>query len=104
MERAGLWEDTVVLVSSDHWWRIDIWPKNQSWTEEERSVMSEATDYRVPFILKLKGRKGSVVYQPYFNTVLSQDLLLALLRGELAAPPDVTAWLDRHRSIGKSPY
>jgi hypothetical protein len=55
-------------------------------------------------LLKLKGQRAGVIYQPSFNTVLSQDLLLALLRGELSSPPDVTAWLDRHRSIGKSPY
>jgi hypothetical protein len=52
----------------------------------------------------LKKQRAGVIYQPSFNTVLSQDLLLALLRGELSAPPDVTAWLDRHRSIEKSPY
>jgi len=104
MERAGLWDDTVVLVSSDHWWRTEIWPKNQSWTKEEQSVMSKGADYHVPFMLKLKRQRASVIYQPSFNTVLSQDLLLALLRGELSAPPDVTAWLDRHRSIEKSPY
>jgi hypothetical protein len=104
MERAGLWDDTVVLVSSDHWWRTDIWPKNQSWTKEEQAVMSKGADYHVPFILKLKRQRDSVIYQPSFNTVLSQDLLLAALRGELSAPPDVTAWLDRHRSIEKSPY
>jgi hypothetical protein len=104
MERAGLWDDTVVLVSADHWWRTEIWPKNQSWTKEEQAVMSKGADYHVPFMLKLKKQRASVIYQPSFNTVLSQDLLLALLRGELSAPPDVTAWLDRHRSIEKSPY
>jgi hypothetical protein len=104
MERAGWWNDTVVLLSSDHWWRVDIWPKNQSWTEEEQAVKSNGADHRVPFILKLKRQKGNIIYQPSFNTVLSQDLLLALLRGELLEPPDVTAWLDRHRSIEKSPY
>jgi Sulfatase len=104
MERAGLWDDTVVLVSSDHWWRTEIWPKNQSWTKEEQAVMSKGANYHVPFMLKLKRQRASVIYQPSFNTVLSQDLLLALLRGELSAPPDVTAWLDRHRSIEKSPY
>jgi hypothetical protein len=61
-------------------------------------------DYRVPFILKLKRQRGNVIYNPSFNTVLSQDLLLALLRGELSAPPDMTAWLDLRRSIGKSSY
>jgi hypothetical protein len=39
-----------------------------------------------------------------FNTVLNQNLLLAPLHGELSAPPDVTAWLDRRRSIGKNSY
>jgi hypothetical protein len=104
MERAGLWDDTVVLVSSDHWWRTDIWTKNQSWTKEEQAVLSKGPDYHVPFMLKLKKQRAGVIYQPSFNTVLSQDLLLALMRGELSAPPDVTAWLDRHRSIEKSPY
>ncbi len=104
MERAGLWDDTITLVSADHWWRTDIWPKAQSWTEEEQAVVSGNVDQRVPFFLKLKGQKGSVIYRPSFNTVLSQDLLLALLSGELTTPSDVTAWLDRHRSIEKSPY
>jgi Sulfatase len=104
MERAEQWDNTVVLVSSDHWWRTDIWPKNQSWTEEEQAVMSESEDQRVPFILKLKRQRESVIYQPSFNTVLSQDLLLALLSGALSAPSDVTTWLDRNRSLGKSPY
>ncbi|HMB29959.1 MAG TPA: sulfatase-like hydrolase/transferase [Blastocatellia bacterium] len=104
MERAGLWDDTVVLVSSDHWWRTDIWTKNQSWTKEEQAVLSKGPDYHVPFMLKLKKQRASVIYRPSFNTVLSQDLLLALLRGELSAPADVTEWLDRHRSIEKSPY
>ena len=104
MERAGQWDDTVVLVSSDHWWKFDQWQRVQPLTEEERSVTSGGVDYRVPFILKLKRQRESVIYQPSFNTVLSQDLLLALLRDELHTPPDVTAWLDRTRSTVKNPY
>jgi arylsulfatase A-like enzyme len=104
VEQAGLWDDTVVLVSSDHWWRTDIWPKDQSWTEEEQAIVSNSADHRVPFILKLKRQKEKVIYNTSFNTVLSQDLLLAALRGELSAPEDVTAWLDQHRSMEKSPY
>jgi sulfatase-like protein len=104
MERAGSWDNTVVLLSADHWWRTEIWPKNQSWTEEEQAVKSDDSDHRVPFMLKLKGQRESLIYQPSFNTVLSQELILALLRGDLSAPPDVTAWLDRNRSIEKSPY
>jgi hypothetical protein len=104
MERAGWWDDTVVLVSSDHWWKFYQWQGIQPLTEEEKSATSEVIDYRVPFMLKLKRQRENVIYNPPFNTVLSQDLILALLRGELSTPSDVTAWLDRHRSIGKSPY
>jgi hypothetical protein len=104
MEEAGLWDDTVVLVSSDHWWRIGTWPQDHSWTEEEQAVISEGVDYRVPFMLKLKRERKGSIYHPSFNTILSQGLLLALLEGELSTPSDVKAWLDRHRSIGKSPY
>jgi phosphoglycerol transferase MdoB-like AlkP superfamily enzyme len=104
MERAGWWDNTVVLLSSDHWWRTEIWPRNQSWTEEEQTVKSDGSDRRVPFMLKLKGQREGLIYQPSFNTVLSQELVLTLLRGELPAPADVTAWLDRNRSIEKSPY
>jgi sulfatase-like protein len=104
MERAGVWDDAVVLVSSDHWWRIDIWPKDPSWTEEEQAVVSGGVDYRVPFLVKLKSQKKGTVYHPSFNTILSQYLILALLQGELSTSADVTSWLDRHRSIDKSPY
>jgi hypothetical protein len=104
MEQAGSWDNTFVLLSADHWWRTEIWPRNQSWTEEELAVKSKAADQHVPFMLKLKGQRDGVIYQPSFNTVLSQELILALLRGDLSAPADVTAWLDRTRSIEKSPY
>ncbi|HEU0185777.1 MAG TPA: sulfatase-like hydrolase/transferase [Blastocatellia bacterium] len=104
MELAGWWDNTVVLVSSDHGWRTEIWPKNYSLTEEEQVFKSDTVDYRVPFILKLKGQRESLIYQPSFNTILSQDLLLALLRGRLSTPGAVTAWLDHNRSMEKSPY
>jgi hypothetical protein len=104
MERAGYWDNTIVLLSSDHWWRTEIWPKDQSWTEEEQAVKSETADHRVPFMLKLKGQRESLIYHPSFNTVLSKELILALLRGDLSAPMEVRDWLDRNRSMEKSPY
>jgi hypothetical protein len=55
-------------------------------------------DHRVPFLLKLPGQKDGVVYDRPFNTVLSHDLLLAVLRGALRDPAAVAAWLDAHDS------
>ena len=56
-------------------------------------------DPEVPFILKLSGQEDGVRYEPSFNTVLTHDLVLALLRREVSSPASVVAWLDLHRSI-----
>jgi Sulfatase len=112
MEAAGLWDSTTVLVSSDHWWRArEVWapvagiPDNEPyWNPSDTALVPAETDYRVPFILKLAGQRQSLAYAPAFNTILSHDLVLGVLRGELTTPEAVASWLDRNRTIGQSPY
>jgi hypothetical protein len=45
-----------------------------------------------------------VVFDKEFNTVLTQELLLAILRGEVSDTEAAAAWLEKNRSIGRSPY
>ena len=105
MESAGLWDSTTVLISSDHWWRArEIWNPatgearwKQFWTKEDAMMWDEKGDHRIPFILKLAGQKEGVAYDPAFNTVISQELLLAILRGEVSRPEDAVGWIDKHR-------
>jgi hypothetical protein len=84
MELAGTWEQTTVLITADHSWA-------------ESTTFDGRRDYRVPFVLKLAGRRTPLVYAPAFNTILIHDLVLELLKGELSTPVDVVRWLDRHR-------
>lgn len=84
-------------------WRLGFWKNERFWTREEADVTGGRIDYRVPFILKLQNQKQGVTYEHGFNTVMTHDLLLAVLRGELSTGGDVTAWLDQHRTIEKSP-
>lgn len=58
----------------------------------------------MPFLLKMAGQRDAVPYTAPFNTVLSRDLLLGILRGEISDAHAAAEWLDRHRSIGESPY
>lgn len=86
MEAAGLWEETTLIVTSDHWWRTPV---------------DGQIDKRVPFILKLAGQKQGVTYDAAFNTVLTSQLIGAILSGELSTPDAVTRWLDQNRlSVG----
>lgn len=109
MIEAGVWENSTILISSDHGLQSDrVWKDHRFWspsfTKEDPLVWDRAEDERVPFILRLAGEKEGLTYDPPFNTVISQDLILALLSGELSGKEHVVAWLDRHRSIAQSPY
>jgi hypothetical protein len=109
MEQVGLWESTTVLISSDHRLRADrVWRQSVMWqepfTKVDPLVFNSTADERVPFIVKLAGEKKALAYEPVFNTVLSHDLILKVLSGELSSAGDVADWLNKNRSIGQSPY
>jgi Sulfatase len=105
LEDRGTWDDTVVLVTSDHWWRDSLWKKHKTWTAEDEEASKGELDRRVPFILKMPGSgdKGNEFLAP-FNTVLTHDLILSILRGEVSDTKGAAEWLEHHRSIGRSPY
>jgi hypothetical protein len=81
MERAGLWDQSTVIVTSDHALR---------WY----AMMDESVDPRVPFLVKLAGQRQGIVYHEPLHSLIAHDLTLALLRGELSRPEQVTRWLD----------
>lgn len=82
MEGANDWDSTAVLLLSDH--RMRYRP----------SYLNEPADPRVPFILKLPGQTQGVAYDNPFSAMVTHDLVLGLLRGELRTPAQATAWLD----------
>jgi hypothetical protein len=90
LEAAGLWNSAAILVSSDHPWR-------------DSDKFDGQRDPRVPFLLKLPGQTQGVSYERTFGTVLTGDLLLALLRGELKTPESAAQWLDQRGRVAPGP-
>ena len=82
MEGAGVWDSTTVIVTTDHPLR---------WY----AMLDETVDPHVPFLVKLAGQKQGIVYHSPLRNMVAHDLTLALLRGELSQPAEVTRWLDR---------
>ncbi len=85
MEQASQWDRSWVIISSDHWWR------------DARSYDGQL-DYHVPFILKAPGKNPPMIYGAPLNTVISQDLVLAILRKEISTTPEAVSWLDTHQA------
>jgi hypothetical protein len=105
LEKNNLWDDSTIIVSSDHQWRIDAYKGCQLAvfcpSADELKINDGKEDPRVPFILKLKGQTESVIYDKPFNTVITHDLILAIIKGEVSTAKDVQKWLDE--TTGKNP-
>jgi hypothetical protein len=86
LEQEGKWDETTLLVTSDHWYR-----------ELPNS------DHRIPFLLKMKGQKEGIEYKEEFNTILLHDLLLELAAEKLKNPQEVVEWLNIHRNDFANP-
>jgi hypothetical protein len=104
MEDAGIWDQTTVVISADHWWRTEMWRRGPFWTREDEAASGGKMDHRIPFVLKLAGQQEQLTYTAGFNTLVTHDLILALMRGEVTSAGDAAVWLDHHRSITDSPY
>jgi len=85
MDAAGLWEKCWIIIAADHSWRTS-------------KGFDGKRDLRVPFLVKPPGTTAPAEYSPQFNTVLTHDLILAMLRNEVTNQQDVVDWLDAHRA------
>jgi len=104
LETSGLWESTTLIISADHWWRTEMWRAGPFWTPQDEAIAAEKMDHRVPFIVKFAGQQDRLAYTNSFNTVVTQELVLALMKGDVVDSNGVANWLDTHRSISDSPY
>jgi len=82
MESSGLWDKTWIILSADHSWA-------------ESNLYDHKHDTRVPFIIKAARANEPIVYSRPFNTVLTHDLILSILRGENTNQQNLPAWLDK---------
>jgi hypothetical protein len=103
MEAAGLWDASIVIVTSDHWWRA-IHRGDWGLTPEEEVVFADERNRRVAFLLKLANQSEASVYPRAFNTLLVHDLILDMLSGGSTTPAAIAAWLDGRRGNAPVPY
>lgn len=102
IEQAGLWDSTTILITSDHGLRPDLWRGRMGWTPELEQLTGGRQSESVPFIVKLAGRDRGATYERAFSSVLSSDLVLAMLHGDVTTPQSASAWLDAHSATGST--
>ena len=90
METSGLWDKECVIISADHSWRAS-------------ATYDRRRDSRIPFLVKAPGMNRPIVYSPEMNTLVTHDLVLAILREELASQQQLVPWLDAQPAVRVPP-
>jgi hypothetical protein len=100
LEQAHLWDSTAVLVGSDHSLRHTEDPFRHARDPEAAIdfIPPGVEGYLVPFLLKLPSQQTPVHYEQPFNAVLTRELVLSILSGEISRPEQAAQWLDGNRS------
>lgn len=94
LEDKDLWDNSTIIVSSDHQWRLNNYKLKSS--DKDFSVTNGIEHPNIPFFLKLKGQKESIIYEKPFNTVITHDLILAILKGEVSTASEAKNWMDKN--------
>ena len=102
LEQAGLWDTTTLLISADHGLRYVLWHGGMNWTPQFDRLLEDGQSPTVPFILKLGGESKPAVYDPPFSAVVTGDMALAVLRGEVATSAQAASWLTDKSTADRS--
>jgi hypothetical protein len=81
MERAGTWDKTLVIVTSDHSWRY-------------ARDFGQPVHRRIPFLLHFPGQTGRLKGDDPINTLLTHDALVAYLKGDVSDPTKFQSWTN----------
>ena len=100
LEEAGLWDNSTVIVSSDHHWRVSRHGYRMS--AEDLRISDGIEDHRVPFIVKLANSSEGGRYQKSINTSGTAELILEILTGKVTTSDGLIQWLDSRTTSVKN--
>ena len=88
------WADqTTVIVSSDHSWRVPLWRKLPDWTSEEERISQGHFDQRPVFLVHFPSQQsGNEVLAP-LPELVEHDVIAAMLEGKINNPEDLNSAL-----------
>jgi hypothetical protein len=101
LQASGTAEYSTLLVSSDHPYRTLAWQTAALMKSTEMQKITQMREHGlIPFLLQLPGQRSSLAYTKSFNSIVSGDLLLAILNMRVSTPEEAAQWLDEHAAAG----
>jgi Sulfatase len=92
LEKAGMWDTSTILLTADHPLRMRAHER----PEALPAVRGLRQHNQVPYLLRMPGETQGVVYDTPMNTIVTKDLLIAIMNRQVASHQQIAAWLDQH--------
>jgi hypothetical protein len=95
---------TILILSSDHSWRVPLWRGSPSWTaEEERASNGGKFDKRPFLLIRFPRESTGEMRTEAFPELNETEIVRAMLKGRIESPADLDRWLGR-REPGSVQY
>jgi hypothetical protein len=101
--KAGLTGHTILIVTSDHPWRPEIWSHDSAFTAEERALGAGGRTNRIPFLVHLPQSSAPFEYVPPLDVLATGDLIGELLNGKADSAAAIAAWFERRQGPNSQP-
>jgi arylsulfatase A-like enzyme len=93
-------DQTTVVISSDHSWRIPMWKDSFLWTKEDANAYRDTFDQRPVLMIRFPGELQPESVDEQFPGLKLHALLEAMLYGSLNSPDDLKLWLSLQKKSG----
>jgi hypothetical protein len=74
---------TIVIVSSDHSWRVPMWRTMPNWTKEEEKISHGSFDPRPVFLVHVPGQTNGLASRSVVPEMREHDILVAILNRQV---------------------
>ncbi|NMW22215.1 MAG: sulfatase-like hydrolase/transferase [Chlorobiaceae bacterium] len=85
MQKTGSWDKTLVIVSSDHHWRVNTYD----------GIIDQK---HVPFLVKMPDQRKSILISDRFETVNTKQMILNIVDGKIKTPEALKQWMQGLKS------
>ena len=93
LRASKLDRNTVVIVCSDHSWRIPLWRGAAWWTKEDEEAAKSGFDPRPVLLVHFPGQQQGVMVSEAMNSLVMRDAMEQILRGRISDARGFSDWL-----------
>jgi hypothetical protein len=82
---------TTVIVSSDHSWRVPYWANKSDWTAEEERISRGRFEKRPVFLVHFPGQQTGSEVESLKSELLEHDVIVQMLEGKITSAESLQA-------------